>query len=59
MTVKPVIIVVEYILPIVSPLQDVMAYVGYDKASVPWHAWGVSEGGVELNVSQPILYLTK
>jgi len=31
--------VVEYILPIVSPLQGMVAYVGYDKASVSWHAW--------------------
>ncbi len=48
--VKPIIVVVEYILPIVSPLQGMMAYIGYNKASVPWHAWDISEVGMKCHL---------
>ena len=47
--VKSIIMVVEYILPIVSPLQGMMTYVGYDKMRVSWHARNMPGLGAKCN----------
>ena len=46
----------EYVLPIVSPLRGMVTYIGYDKASAPWHVWGISEIGVKCHLNRHDYY---
>lgn len=41
--------VVIYILPIVSPLQDIVAYIGYDKPNIPYYTEDISKIGTKGN----------
>jgi len=36
--IKPIIFPLEYVPAVVSPLYGMMAYIGYNKASIPCHA---------------------
>jgi hypothetical protein len=46
------VFILEYVLAVVTPLDGMMAIVGYDKASVPWHGKNMADFGVSCQLNK-------
>lgn len=48
--IKPIIFSLGYVLAVVSSLYGMMAYIGYNKTSVPWHNKNISDFAVRCHL---------